>query len=238
MKRLRLYTLHFAYRGRGGLLGTVGLDGPWDVRRVLGTVPVAPDGSACFRIPANTPVSLQPLDAEGKALQQMRSWFVGMPGEHISCLGCHEPQDSAPAAADSSVLDAARSAIHSPSEITPWYGPPRNFSFPREVQPVIDRLCSGCHDGSRAEAATSLPDFRGDVLTTDYRTQIDGSSGIGGRYFSEAYFQFSRFVRRPGIESDMRRCRPVSSTPIRQIWCVCFARGTMACNSTTRIGTG
>jgi hypothetical protein len=26
--------------GMGGLLGTLGIDGPWDVRRILGTVPI------------------------------------------------------------------------------------------------------------------------------------------------------------------------------------------------------
>ena len=54
------------------------------------------DGSAFFRVPANTPVSVQPLDREGKALQHMRSWFTAMPGEVISCVGCHEPADSSP----------------------------------------------------------------------------------------------------------------------------------------------
>ena len=94
VRQLRLFTYHFAYQGMGGLLGTVGLDGPWDIKRVLGTVPVEADGSALFRIPANTPISVQPLDAEGKALQLMRSWLVGMPGETVSCVGCHEEHQS------------------------------------------------------------------------------------------------------------------------------------------------
>ena len=33
----------------------IGVDGPWDVKRILGTVPVEADGSAMFRVPANTP---------------------------------------------------------------------------------------------------------------------------------------------------------------------------------------
>ncbi len=66
---------------------------PWDVKRILGTVPVEADGSAHFKIPANSPLALQPLDEKGQALQLMRSWFVGMPGEAISCAGCHEPRN-------------------------------------------------------------------------------------------------------------------------------------------------
>ena len=65
VKSLRLVGYHFAYHGMGGLVGVVGMDGPWDVKRVLGTVPVNPDGSAKFLVPANTPISIQPLDEEG-----------------------------------------------------------------------------------------------------------------------------------------------------------------------------
>ena len=96
VKSLRLFTYHFAYQGMGGLLGVVGMDGPWDIKRVLGTVPVDADGSAQFRVPANTPISVQPLDAEGKAVQLMRSWMTAMPGEVVQCAGCHEPQNTAP----------------------------------------------------------------------------------------------------------------------------------------------
>ena len=41
MKRrlLRLYGLHYAYPGMGGHIH-IGIDGPWDARRILGTVPV------------------------------------------------------------------------------------------------------------------------------------------------------------------------------------------------------
>ena len=42
VKSLRLFTYHFAYQGMGGHLGVVGMDGPWDIKRVLGTVPVKP----------------------------------------------------------------------------------------------------------------------------------------------------------------------------------------------------
>ncbi len=198
VKRLRLYSFHFAYQGEGGLLGVVGLDGPWDIRRILGTVPVEPDGSAAFRIPANTPIAVQPLDEDGKALQQMRSWFVGIPGEVVSCVGCHESQSSTPP--EMTTLASRRP----PVEITPWYGPPRNFSYRREVQPVIDKYCIGCHDGSENV------DLRGTELTADYQSHIAGNGGgRGGKRFSVGYFELSRYVRRPGIESDMHMLRPL-----------------------------
>ncbi len=82
----------------GGQIDRVGMDGPWDVKQIIGTVPVEKDGSAQFRVPAYVPIAVQPLDAEGKALQLMRSWFTCMPGETASCVGCHEKQSNAPPA--------------------------------------------------------------------------------------------------------------------------------------------
>jgi hypothetical protein len=96
IKKLRLFTYHFAYHGMGGQVNRIGYDGPWDIKRIMGTVPVEADGSAMFRVPANTPISVQPLDADGKAVQLMRSWFTAMPGEVLSCVGCHERQNSTP----------------------------------------------------------------------------------------------------------------------------------------------
>jgi len=204
VKRLRLFTYHFAYQGMGGLLGTVGLDGPWDIKRVLGAVPVNEDGSALFRVPANTPISVQPLDAEGKALQLMRSWFVGMPGETVTCVGCHEPQSSTPVTYDT------MAARERPAEITPWLTVDRNFSYKREVQPVIDRYCVGCHNGEQTDEGGSRPDLRGTVLTSDYKSHIAGNGGgAGGRYFSVGYCELARRVRRPGIESDMHVLSPL-----------------------------
>ena len=36
-----------------------GVQSGWDIKRLLGTVPVEEDGSAIFKIPANTPISSQ-----------------------------------------------------------------------------------------------------------------------------------------------------------------------------------
>ena len=64
VKALRVVEPHYAYPGMGGHI-EIGIDGPWDVKRIHGTVPVSPDGSAAFQVPANTPLALQPLDEDG-----------------------------------------------------------------------------------------------------------------------------------------------------------------------------
>jgi len=196
VKKLRLFTYHFSYQGVGGQVNRVGLDGPWDVKRVLGTVPVEADGSAMFRVPANTPISIQPLDAEGKALQLMRSWMTAMPGEVLSCVGCHEkPDDGSP---NRRTLASARPA----SNITPWYGPTRGFSFRREVQPVLDRRCVGCHDGRKADR----PNF---TRRPPEHPPAEKSAYALGTKFTPSYLALRRFVRPPTIESDMHLLTPM-----------------------------
>lgn len=202
IKALRLFTYTYSYRGMGGLLGVIGMDGPWDIKRVLGTVPVSEDGSAYFTVPANTPIAVQPLDERGMAVQQMRSWFTAMPGETLSCVGCHEPQNTAP------TLSPAVAMRSKPSTITPWYGRERGFNFAREVQPVLDHYCVDCHEEQRASfpdnnVRVEPPYLRGDIMIDDWDSQISGRGdpSYAGQ-FSEAYVQLHRFVRRPGIESD------------------------------------
>jgi len=196
VRKLRLFTYHFCYRGMGGQVNRVGMDGPWDIKRVLGTVPVEPDGSAFFGVPANTPISIQPLDAEGKAMQLMRSWTTAMPGESQSCTGCHEhPNAVVPGR-------ATVAGRRGPSGITPFYGPTRGFSFKREVQPVLDRYCAGCH-GPKGKAApdfTARPDVPAAIPNNAYKT---------GSKFPPSYLALRRYVRGHTIESDMHLLEPL-----------------------------
>ena len=150
VKKLRLFSYNFAMRRMGGQADRVGMDGPWDVRVIVGTVPVEEDGSANFTVPARIPIAVQPLDEDGKSLQYMRSWFTAQPGEVLSCVGCHEHPSTAPQP------QYAKAVQRPPSEITPWYGPMRGFSFNREVQPVLDKHCVGCHHGETKLTARHL----------------------------------------------------------------------------------
>ena len=197
IKKLRLIEYYFSRRGMGGLYGTLGMDGPWDVKRIIGTVPVEPDGSAHFKMPANTPISLQPLDEKGDALQLMRSWLVGQPGERVSCVGCHESQSAA------SLRREAVATKRKPSVVTPWHGPTRGFSYVREVQPVLDKYCVSCHDGTKAQ-----PRLVGGEMITDWGTKHAGHWGGGGK-FTKSYAELHRFMRRAGIEGDRRMLSPL-----------------------------
>ncbi len=200
VKALRLFTYTYSYHGTGGMYGVLGIDGPWDIKRVLGTVPVEKDGSAFFKVPANTPISLQPLDENGAALAIMRSWMTAMPGETVSCIGCHELPNAAPAVRRTQALSRP------PSEIKPWYGDTRGFRFEQEVQPVLNKYCVSCHDGSK----TKIPDFAPGKTPPKYRTSISGagSSNVTGK-FSKSYVNLFPYVRGPGLESDYNLLTPM-----------------------------
>ncbi|MDT8300136.1 MAG: SUMF1/EgtB/PvdO family nonheme iron enzyme [Sedimentisphaerales bacterium] len=214
VKKLRLFTYHFAYHKIAGINHRVGTDGPWEPKRILGTVPVETDGSAMFRVPANTPISIQPLDADGKALQLMRSWMTAMPGEVVSCIGCHQKQNAGP---PNLRTIASRS---NPSEIEPWYGPERGFSFKREVQPVLDKYCVSCHNGTKPDDGHKIPDLRGDQdMLIAYKNGVPKARFIRGvpreelvrvfgGVFEPSYVTLRSFARVGGLESDLRLLAP------------------------------
>jgi hypothetical protein len=107
---------------------------------VLGTVPVAADGSAYFKVPSGIPIFFQALDGDGMAVQTMRSLTYVMPGQTLSCVGCHESRQQTPPAR---ALPLA--LRQGPSSITPAPEGAWPLRFDRLVQPVLDRACSQCH---------------------------------------------------------------------------------------------
>ncbi|MGQ9573775.1 MAG: HzsA-related protein [Thermoguttaceae bacterium] len=140
-------------------------------RMLLGSVPVEPDGSAWFRVPARKPLYFQAVDAAGRAVQTMRSIVYVQPGERRGCVGCHEWPGTAP---PQRPLMATRRPA---SPITPGPDGTRPMSFVRLVQPVLDRHCVRCHDGT--PGARSRLVLRGEPA---------GS-------FSRSYENLKRFVR-------------------------------------------
>ena len=205
VKKLRIVAYHFGYPGMAGP-DNIGCGGPWEVMRIIGTMSVYEDGSAMFRVPANTPLCLQPLDKQGKAVQLMRSWFTAMPGEVLSCVGCHERPNEIPAP------QAALAAKKEPAEITPWYGPARGFDFEREVQPVLDKYCVACHN----QETDMIPDLRSERYAKDYRGRELNYLGakrlhpavreaLGGTKvrYTPAYETLIPYIRRVNIEDHV-----------------------------------
>jgi formylglycine-generating enzyme required for sulfatase activity len=206
VKSMRIFTYGYAYRLGGGH-DCLAIEGGWDTKRVLGTVPVEADGSVSVNVPHSMPLSLQPLDENGQALQVMRSWLTAMPGERLSCVGCHESSRTAPP------MRVAKAARQAPKELTPWAGTtrPYGFGFKREIQPVLDTYCVGCHNGQ-----ANRPDF----ADTSETAEFAGGHSIK-RHFGQSYRALHPYVRRPGPESDMHLLNPMeyhaSTSPLMQM---------------------
>ncbi len=179
IKELRLFSYEYAYIKSPSNNSAQGIQSGWDIKRLLGTVKVEEDGSATFKIPANTPISIQPLDSEGRAVQWMRSWVTGMPGEVVSCVGCHENQNSIP------IPKRTIASTKTPMPITPPEGGPHAVSFNAEIQPILDRACISCHNEN------SKLNFTGN--------RIDKPTG-----FNMSYLAFHPFVSRQGSEADAK----------------------------------
>lgn len=127
------------YISTGPVVSAVQSEG---VKRLLGTVPIEEDGSVSFRAPASVPLHFQLLDEHQRALQTMRSFASVMPGEPRGCLGCHESHTRTP---DNQGQAIALS--RPPSRIAPPPWPDQTVSYPRYVQPVLDKYCGECHQG-------------------------------------------------------------------------------------------
>jgi hypothetical protein len=131
----------------------------WAPVRVIGTVPVHADGSAHFKVPADTAVYFQALDEHHMEIRRMRSHISFQPGESRGCTGCHESQLNTPSADWNT--PAALAGPPDVPEPPPW-GADRLVGYERLVQPVFDRHCVRCHGGEKPAGDLALTSARTD----------------------------------------------------------------------------
>lgn len=193
VKKLRLFTYEYAYLKSPSDFDALGIQSGWDLKRELGTVDVEADGSVIFNVPSNTPISLQPLDEEGNAIQWMRSWFTAMPGEVVSCIGCHEDQNTVP------IPKRVLASQKKPSLVTQPKDGTRPFSFEYEIQPVLDKYCISCHDGVANEMDLTGKEKKEYVRWGNYTTH---------REMKTSYLHLHPYVYRQGPEADMYVLEP------------------------------
>jgi Hydrazine synthase alpha subunit middle domain len=90
-------------------------------------VPIEPDGSVRVEVPANVAFQISIVDATGKRLFPMhRAWLQLLPGEVLSCNGCHLPPSSQRPQAGSSFFSHGRAGTFTSA----WPGSLGNGPFP------------------------------------------------------------------------------------------------------------
>lgn len=112
-------------------------------QRILGEIDIADDGSFNVEIPANTPIKLQTLDADGMALRSC-DWIWARNHEPRGCIGCHEDSELTP----ENVL--VKAVINPSIKLTLPVDRRRTVDFRRDVMPIIEKKCIQCHDQSHA----------------------------------------------------------------------------------------
>ena len=148
----------------------ISMGGTFTLERVLGTVPVEKDGSAGFELPALRSIFFVALDEDDLGVKRMQSFMTVQPGERLSCVGCHEKRGRvAPPGRRSLAMRRA------PSRIERYEGVPDLYDFPRDIQPILDKHCAGCHGYTKTPKGG--PRSGGVILTGDR-----------GPYYSHSYF--------------------------------------------------
>jgi len=109
-------------------------------RRLLGEVPVESDGSFNLEVPANVPIQLQVLDADGMALRTC-DWIWVRNHESRGCIGCHEDGELTPENRFMEALKKPSVPLTSPAKER------RTIDFRRDVWPVLEAKCASgaCH---------------------------------------------------------------------------------------------
>lgn len=109
-------------------------------RRLLGEAPIEADGSFNIEVPADIPIELQALDADGLALATCR-WIWVKQKENRGCIGCHEDPERTPE-------NLFVQAVRKPSvSLAPPASDRRGVGFQKHVMPILERRCGAvdCH---------------------------------------------------------------------------------------------
>jgi hypothetical protein len=198
-------------------------------KRLLGRVPVEKDGSFHLELPADVPIQLQTLDAEGMALWTC-GWIWVKHREARGCIGCHEDPELTPENRFAEALQQEGRKLTPPAEER------RTVDFRRDLMPIIARKCASCHAGGEP-----VPDLRADPqgrfsrayqsllvaepLPAGERPQADGP--VAGRYVHPGQARTSPLIWRivgrntsrpwdgsynPG--ETLPRCPPAGAEPL------------------------
>ncbi|HUS91650.1 MAG TPA: discoidin domain-containing protein [Phycisphaerae bacterium] len=144
-------------------------------KKVWGFADVAEDGSAYFRVPAEVPIYFLALDAEGRAVQRMRSFTHLMGGEVQGCIGCHESRTQRPRHTAQLVALSGE-----PQELAPPEWGAVGFNYASIVQPVLDRHCAKCHNAREHPKGIDLSGDYTDYFNVSYEVLARRNQGRTG----------------------------------------------------------
>lgn len=127
-----------------------------------GVVPVEPDGSAHFLVPANRSLFYQALDADFREIQRERTYVNYAAGEVRSCTGCHG-QGNRTTAKDIPIPAALNRPPSTPQpqpcDLVENGGDGlagQVIHYPTDIQPMFDAKCVSCHGAENPDGGLRL----------------------------------------------------------------------------------
>lgn len=146
-------------------------------KKLWGYAKVEEDGSASFKVPAREPIYFLALDAEGMAVQRMRTFTHLMPGEMQGCVGCHPNRNMATPQMAIAVKRPI-AALRQPQELEkPDWGV-HGFSYAKIVQPVLDKHCISCHGYDNPKGGLELTGDKTDFFNVSYDNLARRGAGV------------------------------------------------------------
>jgi len=184
-------------RARAGARGQP----PLALRRMLGEAEVKPDGSFNIEVPANTPIELQTLDADGMALRSC-GWIWARNHEPRGCIGCHEDPELTPENSFNQSLEGASELLCPPVEKR------RVVDFGRDLMPIVEAKCLPCHGQGGAKPRLDARPLASSRYPSALLEHVHPGSA---RTSPLAWHLFGRNTARPWDGAAARR----SARPIR-----------------------
>ncbi|MDR0338139.1 MAG: hypothetical protein LBI18_13720 [Planctomycetaceae bacterium] len=162
------------------------IGGSFTLAEILGTIPVADDGSAFAELPALQSIFFVALDENDLAVKRMHSFLTLQPGETMACIGCHEERTEAPKTS----LPVLKAVRRSPAKPEPIAGVPSIIDFPRDVQPILDKHCISCHSPENYGGKLDLTGDKTAMYTMSYiRLTLHGQWVVDNRNQPKSNFE-------------------------------------------------
>jgi len=160
------------YNGGSNPLNRVG---GFALEKILGFVPVEPDGSAYFEVPAHAALAFVAIDENGIAAKRMQSFVNFEPATSSSCVGCHEFRTEAPPQKKGKPMAYGKLAKIEPAA---FQSP---VSYRRQIQPLLDKYCLECHNSKKTSGGILLDGGLGENFIHSYIALDERKQIVTGR---------------------------------------------------------
>ena len=114
------------------------------------------------------------------AVMTMRTFTHLQPGEHASCVGCHEPRQQ-------TAGTLSRGMRQSDRLRPPDWGEGAGFDYTAHLQPVLDAHCVKCHSGPTPPKKVDLCGDKTDFFNVSYEWLARGRKRSGEAEWDSPY---------------------------------------------------